>query len=37
VTKRKIRELVMSKYPNADLTGKTKFINESIDRLLSGG
>ena len=35
VTKRKIRDLVMSKYPNADLTGKTKFINENIDRLLS--
>lgn len=35
VTKRKVREAVIAKFSNADLTQRTSFINESIDRLLS--
>jgi chitin synthase len=35
LTRRKVREGVVAKFPNADLSGKTKFINESVDRLLS--
>ncbi len=35
VTKRKVREGVIGLFPRADLSNKTTFINQSIDRLLT--
>jgi len=35
VTKKTAREAVMAKFPNADLTSRKDFLNQSIDRILS--
>lgn len=35
ISKRQMRMMVISKFPNADLSDKTAFINQNIDRLLS--